>query len=142
MDVMCHDNKRYTIIGACDVFSRKMKFQLCRTSNSWGIAGLMRRIATDWGLPEHIVRDNGQDYASRMVNDALCALGITVCPTAPFAPEQKPHIERGVWHDDPRPGRDPARIHRPQRGRSQEDRVPHQFCRPILQGQTGLSSVD
>jgi hypothetical protein len=95
IDVMCHDNRRYTIIGACDIFSRKMMFQVCKTSNSWGIAGLMRRIAQEWGLPEKVVRDNGQDYASRMVNDALCALGIAVCPTAPFAPEQKPHIERG-----------------------------------------------
>ena len=52
------------------------------------------RIATDWGLPEHIVRDNGQDYASRMVNDGLLALGVKVVAVPPFTPEGKPHIER------------------------------------------------
>ena len=43
---------------------------------------------------EHVVRDNGQDYASRMVNDGLLALGVKVVAVPPFTPEGKPHIER------------------------------------------------
>ena len=93
-DVLCSDGKRYTVIGAIDVFSRKAKYLVTKTSNSWGIAALMREIATEWGLPEHIVRDNGQDYASRMVNDGLLALGVKVVAVPPFTPEGKPHIER------------------------------------------------
>lgn len=93
-DVLCADGKRYTVIGAVDVFSRKAKFVVTKTSNSWGISALMREIATDWGLPEHVVRDNGQDYASRMVNDGLLALGVKVVAVPPFTPEGKPHIER------------------------------------------------
>lgn len=93
-DVLCSDGKRYTVIGGIDVFSRKTKFVVTKTSNSWGIAALMREIATDWGIPEHVVRDNGQDYASRMVNDGLLALGVKVVAVPPFTPEGKPHIER------------------------------------------------
>lgn len=93
-DVLCSDGRRYTIIGLCDVFSRKVKFLVTKTSNSWGIAGLLRSVILDWGLPENIVRDNGQDYASRMVNEALTALQIEVVQAPPFTPEAKPHIER------------------------------------------------
>lgn len=93
-DVMCSDKRRYTIIGLCDVFSRKAKFLVTRTSNSWGIAGLLRATIADWGLPENLVRDNGQDYASRRVNEALLGLAVNVIAVPPFTPEAKPHIER------------------------------------------------
>ena len=93
-DVMCADGKRYTIVGGIDIFSRKAKFVVTKTSNSWAIAGLIRQISTDWGLPETIVRDNGQDYASNMVNDGLMALGVKVQAVPPFTPEGKPHVER------------------------------------------------
>jgi hypothetical protein len=93
-DVMCSDKRRYTVIGLCDVFSRKAKFVVTRTSNSWGIAGLLRATIADWGIPENLVRDNGQDYASRRVNEALLGLAINVIAVPPFTPEAKPHIER------------------------------------------------
>jgi len=85
---------RPTIIGGIDVFSRKARFVVTRTSNSWGIAGLIRRIAMEWGLPETVIRDNGQDYASKMVNEGLLALGVGVVAVPPFTPEAKPHVER------------------------------------------------
>jgi predicted Fe-S protein YdhL (DUF1289 family) len=93
-DVMCADGRRYTVIGLIDVFSRKARFLVTSTSNSWGIAALLRSVIRDWGVPETLVRDNGQDYASRMVNDALQALGARVVAVPPFTPEGKPHIER------------------------------------------------
>ncbi|MEW6352466.1 MAG: Mu transposase C-terminal domain-containing protein [Thermodesulfobacteriota bacterium] len=93
-DVMCNDNRRYTIIGLIDIFSRKCKFMVTLTSNSWGIAALLRTTFLDWGLCDNLVKDNGQDYASKMVNDALDALGVN-CPKVPaFTPEAKPHVER------------------------------------------------
>ena len=93
-DVICSDNKRYTIIGGIDVFSRKCKFLVSPTSNSWAISALIRNIIIDWGLPENVIRDNGQDYASHMVNQALHALEINVIAVQPFTPEGKPRIER------------------------------------------------
>jgi len=94
IDVLCDDNKRYTIIGGIDIFSRKCKFLVVPTSSSWGIAGLLRSIILDWGLPENLVRDNGKDYASDMIRDACLSLGIAEAPTLPFTPEAKPFIER------------------------------------------------
>jgi len=93
-DVICSDGKRYTILGACDVFSRKCKFLVGKTSNSSMITGLLRDIITDWGIPEHIIKDHGKDYQSRTVMSALKALEVE-CPwIPPFTPESKPHIER------------------------------------------------
>lgn len=93
-DVLCDDGKRYAVIGLIDVFSRKAKFLVSRTSNSWAIAGLIRATALDWGLPEIVVRDNGKDYDSIMVNSGLASLGIEVRANPPYTPEAKPHIER------------------------------------------------
>lgn len=93
-DVICSDGKRYTILGACDVFSRKCRFLVGKTSNSWMIMGLLRDIITEWGIPEHVIKDHGKDYQSRTVMSALKALEVE-CPwIPPFTPESKPHIER------------------------------------------------
>ena len=93
-DVLCNDRKRYTIIGMIDVFSRKCRFLVTLRSNSWGIAALLRSVFLDWGLVENLVRDNGQDYVSKMINDACLALEINTPPVPPFTPEAKPHVER------------------------------------------------
>lgn len=93
-DVLCADGKRYAVIGGIDIFSRKAMFQLSRTSNSWAIAALMRRIILDWGIPENLVRDNGQDYNSNLVNESLGILGVNIIAVPPFSPERKPFIER------------------------------------------------
>lgn len=93
-DVMCSDGKRYNICGLIDIFSRKCKFLVTKTSSSWAIAGLLRNTILDWGLPENLVRDNGKDYGSQTITDACVQLGIEDRPLAPFTPEEKPHIER------------------------------------------------
>ena len=93
-DVQCTDGRRYTIIGFIDVFSRKAKFQVSATSNSWGIAALLRRVFLDWGVPENLIKDHGKDYASKMISEALEALSITTPWIPPFTPDAKPHIER------------------------------------------------
>ena len=93
-DLMCADGKRYALIGCIDVFSRKVKIHVGPTSNSHGIACVMRSAIIEWGLPENIVRDNGKDYDSNHVNGICSALGITPHNAPPFSPEKKPHIER------------------------------------------------
>lgn len=93
-DVICADGKRHTIIGLIDVFSRKAKFIVTKTSNSWAIAGVIRSTIVDWGVPENLVRDNGRDYDSKLVNEGLQALQINVVNVPPFTPNAKPCIER------------------------------------------------
>lgn len=94
-DVLCADGKRHTIVGLVDIFSRKAKFLVTRTSNSWAIAGLLRGTIRDWGAPLNLVRDNGKDYDSIMVDEILQhTLGVNVIAVLPFTPEAKPHIER------------------------------------------------
>jgi putative transposase len=94
-DVLCADGKRHTIVGLVDVFSRKAKFLVAKTSNSWAIAGLLRETIRDWGVPVNLVRDNGQDYDSNLVNEILQhTLGVNVTNVPPFTPDAKPHIER------------------------------------------------
>jgi len=93
-DVVCEDGKRYTIIGYIDIFSRKAKFQVVKTSNRWGIAALLRRVIWEWGLPENIITDHGKDYESKQIREALLALRIETPWIPPFDPKSKPHIER------------------------------------------------
>jgi len=94
-DVLCADGKRHTIVGLVDVFSRKAKFLITKTSNSWAIAGLLRETIKDWGVPLNLARDNGRDYDSIMVNEILQhTLGVNVIAVPPFTPEAKPHVER------------------------------------------------
>lgn len=95
-DIECSDNRRYTIIGLTDIFSRKCKFLVSSTSNSWAIAAILRATIMDWGLPENLMRDNGQDYVSRQVNELLLGLDIKVTTARPFTPQQKPHVERAI----------------------------------------------
>jgi len=93
-DVKCSDGRRYNICGLIDVFSRCARFVVSPTSNAWAIAGLLWAVCTEWGIPEHLVRDNGQDYASRHINEALTGLECAIEVLPPFTPEAKPHIER------------------------------------------------
>lgn len=93
-DIMCSDNKRYTITGAIDIFSRKAKCLVVPVARSQAIASLMRWIILNWGLFDVMITDNGKDYASKHIEAACGALGIEPAFTPPFTPEAKPHIER------------------------------------------------
>jgi len=93
-DVMCADGKRYTITGAIDIYSRKAKVLVVPTARSQAVAGLMRKVILDWGLFDVMIKDNGQDYASRHIDVACSALGIEQPPLPKFSPELKPFIER------------------------------------------------
>ncbi len=92
-DLLLKDG-RYTIIGVIDVYTRRAKFFVCKTSNSGGVAALLREAILDWGIVETAKTDNGADYVSYRIVSVLEALGIEqkLCP--PFTPENKPHIER------------------------------------------------
>ena len=92
-DVMLTDG-RHQVIGVVDVYSRRAKLLVTKTSRAVAIATLLRRAILDWGVPERVKTDQGQDYTSQHFQRALTDLEIRhqICP--PFTPEGKPFIER------------------------------------------------
>jgi len=92
-DLMLEDG-RHTVIGCIDVYSRRAKLLVRKTSNSEGIAALIRRAILDWGVPEVARTDEGADYTSYYISAVLHELGVDQEVCEPFHPEQKPHIER------------------------------------------------
>ena len=93
-DVMCSDGKRYTIVGAIDVWSRRAKLLVVPSSRAIAIALLLRRCILEWGVPEAVRTDEGKDYTSHHVLGALADLEIEHLCCPPYSPERKPHIER------------------------------------------------
>lgn len=93
-DVMLADGKRHNIIGVIDVYSRRLKLHVSKTSRSSAITALLRKALLDWGVPEFVKMDNGADYKARNTQKALEALKIWVDWCTPFTPEEKPHVER------------------------------------------------
>ncbi|MFV0322659.1 MAG: DNA-binding protein, partial [Alphaproteobacteria bacterium] len=64
-DVMLADGKRHNIIGVIDVYSRRLKLHVSRTSKASAVVSLLRRAVLDWGVPQFAKLDNGADYKSR-----------------------------------------------------------------------------
>jgi len=95
-DVILADGARHAILGVIDVWSRRVKIHVSRTSRATAIAALLRRALLDWGVPSTARTDEGSDYTSRHITRALLALDIEqdICP--PFTPEAKPFIERAL----------------------------------------------
>lgn len=95
-DIILADGKRHAIIGVIDVYSRRLKLQVSRTSKQSAIAALLRRAWLDWGVNETIKHDNGQDYAGNQLKAIYASMEIAQDVCDPFSPQQKPHIERGL----------------------------------------------
>ncbi|WP_028294261.1 Mu transposase C-terminal domain-containing protein [Oceanobacter kriegii] len=92
-DLMLTDG-RHSILGAIDVYSRRTLFVVMPTSNSKGVAQVIRRCLLSWGVPETAKTDNGADYKSKYIQQVFRSLGVEqeFCP--PFQGWKKPHIER------------------------------------------------
>ena len=93
-DIMCADGKRYAIVAAIDVWSRRARVLVVPTSRATAIAALLRRCILDWGVPETVRTDEGRDYTSRHVLNVLADLNICHDPCPPYSPERKPFVER------------------------------------------------
>lgn len=94
--------RRHAIISCVDVFTRRVKFLVSRTSSANAIKALVRSCILDWGKPEAVKTDNGKDYLAHDFEFALQALKVDHKLSTPFSPEQKGHIERGqgtMLHD-------------------------------------------
>jgi hypothetical protein len=92
-DLMLTDG-RHSILGVIDVWSRRTKFIVMPTSNSKGVARVIRWSLLSWGVAQVAKTDNGADYKSKWIKHVFKALGIDqqFCP--PFQGWKKPHIER------------------------------------------------
>ncbi len=85
---------RHSVIGVVDVWTRRAKLLVTRTSKATAIALLFRRAMLDWGIPETAKTDNGQDYQSKHLARVFHALGVEQVFCPPFQPWHKPHVER------------------------------------------------
>jgi len=92
-DVMLLDG-RHSLIGIIDVYSRRPKLLVSRTSKASAVALLTRRAMLSWGVPEQAKTDNGSDYVSFHIKRVFAALEIEHLLCDPFSAWQKPHIER------------------------------------------------
>lgn len=92
-DIMLVDG-RHCLIALIDVYSRKAKILVSKTSKATAFALLLRNWIMENGVPESIKTDNGKDYASHYTARCLSDLGIEQNFSAPFSPWQKGNIER------------------------------------------------
>jgi hypothetical protein len=92
-DVMLTDG-RHSIIGIIDVYSRRLKLFVSKTSRAVSVVALVRHCLIDWGVPEVIKTDNGKDYVSDHVVRVLHGMMIEQKLCTPFQGWEKPHIER------------------------------------------------
>jgi len=93
-DVITSDGKRWTVLCAIDVFSRRAVFWLDERSSSYSIARLLRQAILKLGIPENVVIDNGKDYKSNHFESICYNLGINQITVPPFSGDMKPHVER------------------------------------------------
>lgn len=93
-DVICADGKRYTVLAAIDVFSRRVVFHVASTSSSYSISQLLRKAILKLGIPENVVVDNGKDYTSNHFESICTNLKINMNIVPPFSGDCKPHVER------------------------------------------------
>lgn len=92
-DVILKDG-RHSILGVIDVYSRRVRLHVSKTSRATAVASLLRGALLDWGVPEIAKTDNGQEYVSNHVKRIFQTLEIEQNLSAPFSPWQKPFIER------------------------------------------------
>jgi putative transposase len=95
-DLMLADGRRHHIVGVIDVYTRRRIFIVTRTSRANAIMSLIRLAILQWGVPESIKTDNGADYTAQPLETALLGLAVEHPLCAPFSPQEKPHIERGI----------------------------------------------
>lgn len=94
-DVLLVDG-RYSIYACVDIWSRRMIGLVTKTPRASAVGLLIRKAIKAWGIPERIKTDNGSDFVARETVRLFAALGIEHETAAPFAPEQKGHVERAI----------------------------------------------
>jgi len=87
---------RHSVIGVIDMWSRRLKLYVSKTSRAQAVCQLFRQAILDWGVPESVRTDNGKDYVSELFCGALRSMEIDHEICTPFASEEKGTIERAL----------------------------------------------
>lgn len=93
-DLLLNDGQRHVIVGCIDVYSRRLKLHVSRSSSSAAVAAVLRHALLDWGVPEQAGTDNGSDYVSNHITRVLAGLAIDHDTAPPYTPDHKGFIER------------------------------------------------
>lgn len=96
VDAMLIDG-RHSIIAVIDVYTRRVRLLVAKSSSSEGICLLLRKTLLSWGtLNENGVMrtDNGSDYVSSRVMSICSLLDINVSRSNPYSGWEKPFVER------------------------------------------------
>lgn len=93
-DLITADGKRPTIVGAIDVFTRRVILTVEDRSNSYALARNLREGILKLGIPDNVVTDNGRDYVSNHFESVCANLKINKIEVEPYSGWLKPHIER------------------------------------------------
>ena len=96
IDVMCADGRRYALIAAIDVWSRRGKALVAPSSHAEAIGALIRRCLIDWGVPGTARTDEGADYTSAHLRRVFADLGVEHEVLPPYCPHLKPFVERFI----------------------------------------------
>jgi putative transposase len=94
-DVLLADGTRYWIIGAIDVFSRRVVLSLSKSNNSDAVVnGLLFKGLMKLGVPTTLKIDNGSEYINNQFENACRELEIDIDRCDGGSPWQKGLIER------------------------------------------------
>ena len=85
---------RYNLTAVIDLGWRGLRLHVTKNSTADAVCQTMRRAIIEWGVPEVIKVDNGQDYASNRVANLVTAIGSELQFSAPFSPWEKGNVER------------------------------------------------
>lgn len=94
LDAQTGEIRRHALVGMIDVFTRRAKVLVSRTTNANAVKAVTREAIRVFGRPERVKTDHGKDYTARDYDFSLEALGIKHLLCTPFSPDQKPFIER------------------------------------------------
>lgn len=90
------EDGRHSVIGVIDLWSRRLKLYVSKTSKAMAVCQLFRRTVLHWGVPEGVRTDNGKDYVSDQFSGVLRDLEVVQEICIPFASEEKGTIERAL----------------------------------------------
>jgi putative transposase len=94
-DVLEIGGKRYTLLLAIEVFSRRALISVVEANTADNVVNLhLRKCFQTWGIPEEIRIDCGREYLNKRLQAMCLGMGINLKACIPGKPEQKPHVER------------------------------------------------
>ncbi|MDO8431766.1 MAG: DDE-type integrase/transposase/recombinase [Candidatus Binatus sp.] len=96
--IFCSDGRRYWIVVAIDVFTRRVLCVVTTAPSAAATLSLLFRVVKEWGgIPEEIRGDHGSEFMNAEVQRAIMEMGSTYSAPLPYTPEGKGVVERVIW---------------------------------------------